>query len=128
MTIAIDTVQLDQLYAGKVIVIKITGQLEAEDYDVFVPAVESHIERHGKIRLLVDLVEFEGWSLSAAWEDTKFGLRHFNDIERLALVGNTRFKAGMAMFCKAFTTAEVRYFDETDAQAALVWTLEGLLP
>ena len=47
-------------------------------------------------------------------------------IERLALVGEKRWEAGMAVFCKPFTTAEVRYFDESKAEEAAEWIHEGI--
>ena len=70
------------------------------------------------MRLLVRMHDFHGWTLGAVWEDAKFDLRHFSHIERLALVGDTKWEAGMAMFCKPFTTAKVRYFDESKAEEA----------
>jgi hypothetical protein len=47
--------------------------------------------------------------------------------ERLALVGHSKWEAGMAVFCKLFTRATVRYFDETKAAKAFSWIKEGLL-
>ncbi|SFI52823.1 hypothetical protein SAMN05428978_10159 [Nitrosomonas sp. Nm34] len=38
--------------------------------------------------MLVELVHFHGSTAGAAWEDTKFAVRQFNDIERLAIVGD----------------------------------------
>ena len=75
------------------------------------------MREHGKLRLLFDMTGFHGWEVSAAWEDFKFGVEHFADIERLAMVGETRWQHGMATFCKPFTTATVRYFDRADAAA-----------
>jgi len=60
--------------------------------------------------MVVDLVDFHGWTAGGGWEDTKFGVRHFNDIERLAIVGDKTWEKGMAYFCKVFTLAKVRYF------------------
>ncbi len=59
------------------------------------------------------------------WADVTFDFRHFAPVERLALVGDTRWGAGMAAFCGPFTTAQVRYFDASQAAAA-VWILEGV--
>lgn len=56
--------------------------------------------------------EFHGWSMGALWEDIKFDLHHFADIERLALIGDKKWEVGMAVFCKPFTTAKIRYFEE----------------
>lgn len=111
---------------GQIIVITITGKLEKEDYEHFVPELERLMQSYDKIRMLVELVDFEGWSVAAAWEDTKFGLRHFNDIERLAFVGDKQWEQGLAAFCKVFTTADVRYFDASKKEDAILWIAEGI--
>jgi hypothetical protein len=101
--------------------ISLTGQLVKEDYLTLVPAVDRAIAQHGKIRILIVMHDFHGWTAGAAWEDTKFGVRHFRDIERLAMVGETRWQHGMAIFCKPFTTATVRYFGHDQVEAARAW-------
>ena len=119
-------VRLEEEEAGRIAKVVITGKLAKDDYEFFVPEIERLIELHGKIRLLVELVDFHGWSVAAAWEDTKFGVRHFNDIDRLAVVGDSQWERGMAVFCKPFTRAEVRYFDLAAADEAERWIREGL--
>jgi hypothetical protein len=42
------------------------------------------------------------------WEDIKFSVKHFADIERLAMVGDKKWQRGMAAFCKPFTKATIR--------------------
>jgi len=34
-----------------------------------------------------------------------------SDIERIAMVGETKRQHGMSLFCKPFTAAKIRYFD-----------------
>jgi hypothetical protein len=46
---------------------------------------------------------------------------HFKDIERVAMVGETKWQHGMAIFCKPFTTAKVRYFDGPATDQAREW-------
>lgn len=77
-----------------------------------------------KIRLLVELHDFEGWTAGAMWEDTKFAARHFNDIERLAIMGEARWERGLATFIKPFTMAAVKYSDMQDADQARQWIRE----
>ncbi len=110
---------------GRILVIKLSGKLTKEDYEHFLPHVERLIRQHGKLRLLVQMHDFHGWSLGALWQDLKFDVKHFSDIERLALVGESKWEAGMAVFCKPFTSATVRYFDEAKSDEALRWIGEG---
>ena len=41
--------------------------------------------------------------------------------QRLNFFGETKWEKGMAMFCKPFTTASVRYFDHTQEDEAREW-------
>ncbi len=114
-------IEITEKDGGKILEIALTGKLVKEDYNTFVPAVDRALEQHGKIRMLVLMHDFHGWTASAAWEDTKFGVRHFHDIDRLAMVGETKWQHGMAIFCKPFTTATVRYFEHDQVDAARAW-------
>jgi hypothetical protein len=58
--------------------------------------------------------DFHGWDAGALWEDAKFDLKHFADIERLAFVGEKKWEKGMAQFCRPFTKATIRYFDRSE--------------
>jgi hypothetical protein len=119
-------VTLQEEAGGKVLVARLGGKLTKEDYEHFLPEVERLIRQHGKIRMLVQMHDFHGWTVGALWEDVKFDLKHFRDIERLALVGESKWEAGMAAFCKPFTTATVRYFDQSKAAEASQWIGEGI--
>ena len=121
MTIQSKTIEFVEKREGQILEVSISGKLEKEDYEGFVPEVERLIEEHDKIRILFRMQEFRGWTAGALWEDLKFDLKHFNDIERVAFVGDSKWEQGMALFCKPFTTAEVRYFDQSRLEQAREW-------
>jgi len=109
---------------GRTLFVRARGKLTKEDYAEFVPEVERLIKKHGKIRILLDMHKFEGWDAGALWQDVKFDVKHFNDIERLALIGEKRWQEGMSKFCKPFTTAIVRYFEHPQTEEAWDWIEE----
>ncbi len=118
---------LSESAGGKVLGVKLSGKLSKEDYQQFVPKVEELIKKDaGKIRILMQMHDFHGWEMAALWEDLKFDIKHFRDIERLAMVGESKWEAGMAAFCKPFTTAKIKYFDESKLDEAEQWVAEGL--
>ena len=106
---------------SNVLGVKLSGKLTKEDYEHFVPEVESLIKQHGKIRILLQMHDFHGWSVGALWEDIKFDMKHFGDIEKLAIVGESKWQEGMAKFCKPFTKAKIEYFGHTDEAKAKTW-------
>jgi hypothetical protein len=77
------------------------------------------------LRLLFEMTAFHGWDAGAAWEDFKFGVEHFDDIDRLAMVGEEKWQHGMATFCKPFTRAAIRYFHHADVAEARKWLAEA---
>lgn len=101
---------------------KLSGKLHDEDYRAFVPAVDQAIaDAGGKVCLFVQLDDFHGWDLHGAWDDFKFGVRHYSDAERIAIVGDRKWEQWMAEFCKPFTEATVRYFDLSTMEQAWAW-------
>ncbi len=114
-------IQLNEEDGANLLEVHVTGKLVAADYERFVPEFERLLQRHGKMRVLFEMTDFHGWTASALWEDTKFAMHHFRDIEALAVVGEKKWQEGMATFCKPFTTATVRYFDHAEAVDARSW-------
>jgi hypothetical protein len=117
-------IEFEEIAGGKIVEIGVTGKLTGEDYETFVPELDRLIQKHGKIRVLLELNDFQGWDLSALWQDTKFAFKHFDDIERVAIVGQRIWHEGIAEFCKPFTTAAIRYFDVNESDDAQRWITE----
>ena len=109
----------------KVVGLKLSGKLHDEDYRRFVPMIESILTAEGKVRLFVQFEEFQGWDMHAAWDDFKFGLRHYSDFERIVMVGDRRWEKWLASVCKPFTKAKVKYFDKSEVDAAWKWLREN---
>jgi hypothetical protein len=111
--------------SGRLLHVRLTGKLTKQSYETFAPLVDQLIRDHGSIRILVEMHDFHGWTAGALWEDFKFDFKHWKDIERLAIVGDSKWEQGMAAFCKPFTAATIRYFDHTKLDDAQAWLAEG---
>lgn len=114
---AIDVTNL----SAKALEINIRGKLDANDYTKFVPMAEKHIEQEGSLDLLILASDFAGWTPSALWQDLKFDVKHYRDVNRLALVGKDQSESWMATVSKPFTGAKVKYFTEEDIEGAREW-------
>ncbi len=55
-------------------------------------------------------------------------MKHFKDIERIAMVGDKKWEQWMAAFCRPFTSAKIRYFDQSEADSAHQWICERVSP
>ena len=117
-------VKLERSDDDRILEVRVTGKLVHEDYEQFVPEFDRLVKRHGKIRLLFEMSDFHGWELEAAWDDFKLGVKHFADIERIAMVGDKNWEKWMAAFCRPFTMAKVRYFEGNALDEARRWVAE----
>ena len=115
-----------QTSSPKIVGFKLTGKLHDDDYKAFVPALEKILAAEGKVRLFALFEDFHGWDLHAAWDDLKFGLKHYGDLDRIAMVGDQRWEKWMAQVCKPFTKATVRHFSASQVDDAWAWLREGI--
>jgi SpoIIAA-like len=120
-------IHLNEENDGRNLVVHVSGKLTTPDYEIFVPEFERLVRQHGKLRVLFDMVGFLGWEAGALWEEIKFDVKHFADIERIAAVGDRKWQHGLTTFFKPFTAATTRYFDQADAAEARKWLGEWQL-
>jgi hypothetical protein len=99
--------------SGKVIGFRIRGKLTEEDYtEVLIPIIEEGIKEYSKIRLLLQVENFQGWTPGGAWEDLK-NWPKFRSFERMALVGDESwddFMTWMLQVFAVFTHTKLRFF------------------
>jgi len=94
-------VLIDKLHEeadGRILVLTLVGELESKDFTHFTPEVERAVKKHRKTRSLVEMQNFHGWTMGAMWEDIKFDAHQYLNIERLALVGDKKWRHGWRRF------------------------------
>lgn len=106
---------------GKIVGVRASGRLTDADYKSFMPRIEERIDAHGKIRLLVDMQDFDGWDLYAAWDDFTFGMTHWHHYEKMALVGDAAWEKLAAAVANLLMSGEVRFFGLDQRDAAWRW-------
>jgi hypothetical protein len=122
-----DSTMIEQLPApgDNVLAFKLSGKLHDDDYKKFVPLIDEAVAKQGKVRLLAQFHDFQGWDARALWDDIKFATTHCTKIERIALVGDKKWEEWMAKVCKPFTLAKIRYFDASAIDQAQAWLQEA---
>jgi SpoIIAA-like len=100
-----------------------TGKITDLDYlEVLIPKLAEVLKKYGKARFLYYLDEgFAGWELGAMWEDAKFGLRHKDDFEKIAVVGGPKWAAWGTKLFAHFMEGQVKVFPLEELPAAWDW-------
>ena len=76
------------------------------------------------MRLFVQCVDFHGWDLHAAWDDFKFGISHIPTSSGSPSLATAAGNSGWFASGKPFTAAKVKYFDQSEVEAAWNWLRE----
>ena len=65
--------------------------------------------------------DFTGFELEALWDDSVFGLKHWHDFSRIAVVTDHALMSAMVNMFKPFFHGEVRLFRLAAFAAAKDW-------
>ena len=105
----------------RLLVVRIYGILRRAELEESQRAAAKIIREAGKVTALVLLDGFEGWERTDEWGDVSFLAEHDTDIEKIAVVGQERWRDEVLMFAGAgLRHNPVRYFnDEAGARAWL---------
>ncbi len=110
---------------GKLVAFRLSGKLSHADYQTFLPRLSEFINTHGRVSMLLELVDFDGWDLAAAYDDFRFGTEHADAFERIAIVGHGTLQRWMTRMAKPFTSAEIRFFEQDLVGDAWDWLRES---
>jgi stage II sporulation SpoAA-like protein len=112
--------------SGNLFRIHVSGVLrQGELLGVQTVAVQG-ITRLGTIKLLFVLDGFEGWERGADWGDLAFYAAHDTDIEKIAIVGDEKWRDhGLAFAGAGIRKAAVRFFPTAESTQARAWLLQG---
>src|SRR4051794_3789364 len=79
----------------------LSGALQHDELTAVQRQLAAVIERTGPVRALIMLTDFTGWGDSAGWRDLRFYVRYGDAIDRIAIVGDERWREQALMFAGA---------------------------
>lgn len=107
--------------------ISLSGRVSTAEFDRVAEKLEAFIARHGQVRVLEQIKDFEGMDAAALWHDVKFSFRHLKDFSRIAVVANPDIHNLWSNLVSPFMQCEVEHFAPDQIEEARDWLmwLEG---
>jgi hypothetical protein len=96
------------------------GEIGPTDYEFSGPTFEKIIKTPKPLRLLLDWTRFSGWSQESESQAFWFRIQHRGDIERVAIVGERKWRSAATEF-DTIIDAEVRLYDTRSEDEAVRW-------
>jgi hypothetical protein len=108
---------------GNLLGVRAWGKITARDYEeVLIPRLDAVIREHGQVRFLCLIDDdLQGMELGAMWDDTKYGLKHRKDFEKMALVAPARWMEVVMKLFSPLLRGELRTFPRSQLQEAWEW-------
>jgi hypothetical protein len=106
-----------------VIGVEASGVISSEDYSkVLVPMLDKVRKEGKKARFLYHYTpKVEGFTLGAAWQDFRVGLRHMRFIASAAVVTDSPWLRRVCRVCARFMPMNLRVFPERSYDDAVEW-------
>ena len=99
------------------------GRVSTPEFDPLAGRLEAFIKRHGQVRVLEIVKDFEGMDATAFWHDIKFSRRHLKDFSRCAIVVNPNTHHLWASLAAPLITCEVEHFAPGEEDAVRDWRM-----
>jgi hypothetical protein len=108
--------------SGKLLQAKVRGTLQRAEYDRMLQLAKDMITREGKMRVLVLLDGFEGWERHRDWGDVSFAIQEGRNIEKMAIVGDEKWRDETLAFTAAgFRPTAIEFFAASRLADAKRW-------
>ncbi len=97
---------------GNVLAVRVSGRLTGSDYEeLLIPSLEAIMKEHPKARFLFHMdADFGGWDVEAGWNYAKFGFKHRNRFEKVAVVCGPKWVHWGMKLTSYLTDGEVKTF------------------
>ena len=112
--------EYDNAQAAEIV---LDGRISTEEFDAVASRLEAFINRHGHVRLLEVIREFEGMDARALWHDIQFSLRHLTHFSRVAIVSDPDTHHLWSSLVAPFMSCEVEHFAPGEEDSARDWLM-----
>jgi hypothetical protein len=108
--------------SGKLLQAKVRGTLQRAEYDRMLQLAREIITREGKMRVLVLLDGFDGWERHRDWGDVSFAVQEGRHIEKMAIVGDEKWRdEALAFTAAGFRPTVIEFFAAARLADAKRW-------
>ena len=117
-------IELLEMPTDYLIGLKVSGKIEKDDILPLIEQMAPRFERYDKLSVYVEVKSWEGISLSALWEDLKFGIPHLKVIHKKAVVTDKQWLGWVEWTDMLFPGVDAETFSLADREKAVSWLME----
>ena len=109
----------------KLVELHVDGKVTEADFDDVAARLEAFIARHGKIKLIEIIENFDGFELAAASKGVRFDIEHLRDFSHCAVVTDSGWIGPFTRLLAPFFSIRIRTFRLAEIERARAWLNES---
>lgn len=112
-----------QTTSENVFAYEVNGKLREKDIKAAIAEFKPYLEREGKVNVLARLKPFNGFNLSAVFDDdlVKLKFKSFSKVDKYAIVGASAWMRNFVELISPVLSPTIRVFDASEENAAWEW-------
>ncbi|MCW7555755.1 STAS/SEC14 domain-containing protein [Endozoicomonas gorgoniicola] len=117
-------IEILEMPADFVVGIRVSGKIEKDDILPLIDYMKPKFDQHSKLSVYVEVESWEGITVSALWEDMKFGLPHLKAINKKAVVTDRQWLSRVTEWADMlFPGIKAEPFGLQQKEQALHWLM-----
>lgn len=110
---------------GRRIVVRMAGLITTAEIDETHERADPSVDVIGTQRIFLDWTHLEGWEKGAKTVGTWFGMRHWGNVRKVAIVADSRWDDEAMRIADIYKVAEVQRFAPGEEARAVAWLGEA---
>jgi hypothetical protein len=99
----------------------LSDTLTEDDYETLVSNLRDELEAHTTTRVLFEIEDVDGWAPEEKWEDLTFDVRHVQDLDKVAVVGDEPWEPLIDKIELLFPASLIQTYEDADREEGLSW-------
>lgn len=99
----------------------LSDTLTEDDHDELASELRNTLEEHTTARVVFEIDDVEGWEPEETWDDLALDIRHVQDLDKVAVIGDDVWEPLMEKIELLFPTSQIQTYDADDREEALEW-------
>lgn len=99
----------------------LSDTLTDEDLDTLLAELQQKLEAHTTARVFFEIDDVEDWEPEEQWEEAGLDIRHVQDVDKVAIVGDEVWEPLVDKIELLFPMSLVQTYEGDDREEALEW-------
>ncbi|HKL89233.1 MAG TPA: STAS/SEC14 domain-containing protein [Salinibacter sp.] len=95
--------------------------LTEEDYETLVTHLRDKLKAHTTTRVLFEIEDVDGWEPEEKWNDFTFDMRHVQDLDKVAVIGDDPWEPLVDKIELLFPMSLIQEYEDADREEGLSW-------